>query len=306
MPEDPPMGQRQNQDGESSSGENTGPDGAKALSATGEGAASAGAGPAGEDNDLPNVESPKLGETTEHAAEQRDSANRRPLGALPALLSERTRETASEPATASSAQPRSFRFALLAAAIACAAGIGALAGSLSASGIGSRSVAEAPHARTADARDVLQALKAQMTELSSLKASIDAASRSSGAQFARITDRLGSLERAQADPQAKLLHIAEAVDRLDKRPAAAPETTGSIAAAPPAPAAAPEASPPILRNWEVEEVHGRRALVASRYGSEFLVSSGSSLPGLGHVQEIKRQNGEWLVITEKGIIHSGR
>jgi hypothetical protein len=150
-----------------------------------------------------------------------------------------------------------------------------------------------------DARDVMQALKAQMAELSSLKASIDAASRSSGAQFARITDRLGSLEHAQADPQAKLSHIAEAVDRLDNRAVTAPETTGSIAATPPAPAA-------VLRNWEVEEVHGGRALVASRYGSEFLVSSGSSLPGLGHVQEIKRQNGEWLVITEKGIIHSRR
>lgn len=140
-----------------------------------------------------------------------------------------------------------------------------------------------------------------MAELSSLKASLDAANRSAVSQFTKISDRLNSLERAQADPQAKLSHIADTVDRLEKRAAAAPEITGSITTAPAAPAAA-QASLPVLRNWEIEGVHSGRALVVSRDGAEFLVGSGSSLPGLGHVQEVKRQDGVWVVVTEKGII----
>lgn len=282
------MGQHQDQDGEHGPSEKPGADADK----------------------LPNVEAPKLAdeESAAQAADRAGSPRGGSAGALPALFSEAAEETSRERAAASSAQSRSLRFVLLAATIACAAGLGALVGSLSASGIGSRSVAEAPHARTADARDVMQALKMQTAELSSLKASVDAANRSAGTQFAKIADRLSSLERAQADPDTKLSQIADAVDRLDKHAAAAPapETTGSIAASPQAPVAAAEASLPILRNWEIEGVRGGRALIVSRYGGEYIVSSGSNLPGVGHVQEIKRQNGEWMVVTEKGVITSGR
>lgn len=298
------MDERPDQDREKSSGENAEPAAVKGSPAAGEGAASSGAA-----NDLPKVESPKLadGEGAEESAERagHGGPHGKTTGALPVLFGEYVKEAPSEPAAASDPQPRSFRFVLLAATIACAAGIGALAGSLSATGIAHRSVAAAPIGKTADARDVVQALKAQVAELSSLKADLDNANRSAGAQFAKIADRLNSIEHAQADPASKLAHIADAVDRLDKRAAPTPEVTGSIAANPPAAAAAvPDANLPIVRNWEVEEVHAGRALVESRYGSEFLVGPGSTLPGLGHVQEVKRQGGQWIVITEKGKITS--
>ena len=52
-------------------------------------------------------------------------------------------------------------------------------------------------------------------------------------------------------------------------------------------------------------MHGDRALVASRYGGEFLVTPGSVLPGLGQVDAVKRQDGQWVVVTARGLITEG-
>src|SRR5581483_7063321 len=112
------------------------------------------------------------------------------------------------------------------------------------------------------------------------------------------------------DP-AQLAHISDTVDRLT-RLTAAPDITGSIAS--PAPSAAPAPMPAaadakitdrILEDWVVEDVHGNRALVASRYGGEFLIGPGSVLPGAGHVDAVKRQDGQWVVVTAKGMITEG-
>ncbi|HTV37045.1 MAG TPA: hypothetical protein VMF12_11510 [Xanthobacteraceae bacterium] len=257
-------------------------------------------------NDLPNVESPRLADA---GADDETADHRRFTSALPALFRAPldNDEIPEEPAPAATAQPRSFRFALLAASVAAAAGVGALFGALAASGFGHERVATASIAQTAEPHDVVAALKAQVVELSALKASLDAAKSNAGAQYTKINERLESLERAQADSTAKLAHFAEAIDRLGAQASAAPETTGSIAASPPpAPQPAPSAtvSTPILHDWAVQNVRNGRAMVQTRYGSFFLVGSGSVLPGLGRVQEIKRQNGEWIVVTDKGLITS--
>ncbi len=294
------MDKPQDQDQDKSAGDKAEPEAAKEASASAKSNAAA--------NDLPVVQSPKLGgeETTEAEAAEavHDGAGTRSAGALPALFSGPADAAPGEPeAAASGAQPRSFRFALLAATIACAAGIGALAGSLTASGIGHKSLAEAATPRSANPHDVVQALKAQLAELSALKASLDGANHSANSEFAKIAERLSNLEHAQADPSTKLAHIADAVDRIEKRMNATAEITGSIGAKPPA-APAPDASitAPVLHNWVVQDVRNGRAMVESRYGAFFLVGAGSILPGLGHVQEVRRQHGQWIVITEKGLI----
>jgi hypothetical protein len=211
---------------------------------------------------------------------------------------------------ASSWRSPSLRFALLAASIALAGVAGSLGGSLIASEMMRHPTAEAAVPKIADTRDVVQALKTQLAELAALKASLDGANRSASTQLAKISDRLDALERAQTDPSGKLSRLADAVDRLEKRVGAAPETTGSIPASQPAAAAtapAPDTNVagPILNDWVVQDVHNGRALIESRYGAEFFVASGSVLPGLGTVQAVKRQNGEWVVVTTKGIITSG-
>lgn len=299
------MGTPEDSAQDKSSGEKAAPEAAKALGdndAAPESGATA--------NDLPKVESPSLAgseavdEPAAGSMHGRTAVDAR--GALPALLREPADEAPGAPGAASTSQPRSFRFALLGATVAAAAGIGALVGALTASGIGHQHSAEAAIPRSADARDVVSALKAQLAELSALKASLDAAKGNASAQFAKIGERLDSLERAQAEPAAKLAHIADAVDRLDKRSTAAPETTGSIAASQPPAARAPAASPaaPILHDWVVQNVRNGRAMIESRSGGLFLVGSGSVLPGLGRVQDVKRQDGEWVVVTEKGLIIS--
>jgi len=205
----------------------------------------------------------------------------------------------------------SFRFALLAASIVVAAVAGSFGGALVASEFMRRPTAEVPKvAETRDTRDVAQALKTQLAELAALKASLDGANHTANTQLTKISDRLDALERAQTDPSGKLAHLADAVDRLEKRVGAPTDTTGSIPAAQPAaatttPAPDTNVAGPILNDWVVQEVHNGRALIESRYGAEFFVASGSVLPGLGTVQAVKRQNGQWVVVTTKGVITSG-
>jgi hypothetical protein len=274
-------------------------------------AASASADDGGVAHGLPAVQSPRLGslgseEVDEEAAGESFDAhsNGRPIGVLPALFREPINNAAGE-AAASAPQSRQFRFALLAATIALAAGVGALVGSLTASGIGHQSATVAVIPQAADPHDVVAALKAQRAELSVLKASLDSTTRSTTAQLAKLTDRLNNLEHAAAEPSAKLAHIADAVDRLEKQVGAPEDITGSIAAPGAAPAAVaglPKLAGPVLHDWAVQDVRNGRAMVESRYGAFFLVGAGSIMPGLGHVREIKRQNGEWIVVTDKGLI----
>jgi len=265
--------------------------------------------------DLPIVESPSLdaAKAAEPIAEPVAAAPQPPAAErMPAIASEAAYEIP-EDATAipfvAAPQPRSFRFALLAASIAVAAGLGSLVGALAASGFARHDVADAVAPRSAETRNVLQALNKQLAELNALKVSLDTANRNAGAQFGKITDRLTSLEHAQAEPAAKLARLAETVDRLDKRAAASPEITGSIAKpAAPAPAVAPMpvASERILNDWIVRDVRNGRALVENRYGGVFVAAAGGSLPGLGHVEAVRRQDGGWIVVTAKGTIISDR
>lgn len=212
-------------------------------------------------------------------------------------------------AAAPSAQPRSWRFALLAATIALAAGVGSFAGSLSGAGFGRLMPEATPSANTADADKILRALKSQVAELSAMKSNLDGSIRNANTQFVAIAERLDRVERAATNPAAQLAHIADAVDRLNKINAT-PETTSSITPMTTAPMTTPPAEPKItdrlVEDWVVQDVHGDRALVEGRNGSLFEVGAGSILPGVGRVEAVKRQDGQWVVVTARGLITSGR
>jgi hypothetical protein len=202
-------------------------------------------------------------------------------------------ETPSEPESevhAAAATVPSTRFLALAASVAFAAAFGSFVGSVSGSGLARfvyAAPAAAPVAASSEASaDTLRAVKQQLADLSAIKANLDTASRNSTSQFAKIADRL---------------------DKIDQHTAAA-ETTGSIAA-PAVPAAAAPSEPAkltdrILPNWVVQDVRYGRALVESNRGGLFEVSAGSVLPGLGRVGSVKRQDGQWVVVTENGMITS--
>ena len=243
------------------------------------------------ENQLPVVWSPKL--------EAADASAQEP----PLADDDEAIAATAEEAAAAAAPARLSRFALLAASIALAAACGSFLGSLSTSGLTHLWPAAAARPSVAEA-NALPAIKAELAELAALKANLEGALRTANAQFAKIAERLDRVEHAQIDPATKIAHIADTVDRLDKRSAAALETTGTIAPSPPA----SEAKLPdrILQDWIVQDVRRGRALVLSRFGGVFDVSSGSILPGLGRVETIKREDGQWIVITARGVITSGR
>ncbi len=216
-------------------------------------------------------------------------------------------QVAAEPAR-DAIPPRPLRLAMMAASLASAAALGSFVGSLSAGGVSQFWPRVAPSSSSAAASDA-QAPKAELAALSALKTYVEGAARNANNQFARLADRLDHIERAQADPNAKVARIAEAVDRLEKErksvmaaaaaPAAAPETTGTVANSP-----SVQAEAKIVPNWILHGVRGRHALVENSYGDIFEITGDSTLPGLGRVEGIKRQDGQWVVVTARGLITS--
>jgi hypothetical protein len=138
-------------------------------------------------------------------------------------------------------------------------------------------------------------------------------------QFNKTSDRLDKVEKAQAEPAAKLAKLSDAVEKLRAQPApaavatapAAPkEVTGSIA--PPATAAAAASVPlpapkpeiarlPTVEGWVIRDVGNGGALIESRRGI-FEVYAGDSIPGLGNIDAVRKQDGKWVVVTSKGLI----
>lgn len=220
------------------------------------------------------------------------------------------------------ARALSRRFAPLAAVAALAAGAGAFLGALTAGSLAYHPPASAAVARTADEQAATASVKAQLAALTALKASLERVNRSANAQFAKIGQRLDSLQSAQAAPAAKLGHIADTLDQLEKQRAdqpgkqradqpgqqraAASDATGSITGNAPTKTSAPARPAAVLRDWIVDDLRDGRAMVESRYGDVFVVGAGSVLPGLGRVEQIERQDGRWVVVTASGLITSPR
>jgi hypothetical protein len=214
---------------------------------------------------------------------------------------------------ATAAAPRGMsRFAMLAASIAIVAAAGSFVGSLGAAGVAHLLSSNAPPAPPPVIASANPGSAQIAAEMNALKTNIDAATRNANAQFAKIADRI---DRVQADPSAKIARIAETLDRLEKRTAtaaaatataaaaatAAPETTGSIVT-PSSAANDPKLTDRVLEGWVIHQVTNGHALVESRYGNLFDIAAGGFLPGVGRVEQIKRQDGHWLVVTARGVI----
>jgi hypothetical protein len=256
------------------------------------------------DGALPVVWSPSLGDDEVNAEEILQSTageQMEPDGEAAAD------ETVASAGSAASPQ-RSLRFVVVAVALAGAAAIGSFIGSLSATGV-EHFWPVAATTNPAPVRTV-STTKTEPADMSAPKANVDAAVRAANTQLAKLAERLDRLERAQAEPAAKLARVAEALERLEKKSAAAtasaaaaPETTGSIGSTGPS-AAEARSSEKVLPDWIVREARGGRALVENRYGGMFDIAAGSVLPGLGRVESVKRQDGQWVVVTAHGLIFS--
>jgi hypothetical protein len=215
---------------------------------------------------LPMVLSPKLGAGEDETVEE-------------------TAEKPAEETVAPAAAPASSsRFLLLAATVAFIAAFSAFVGSVSGSGFAHFYFPGASGSPSVQVSADTTALQQMKSELAALKVEVDSTMRGTNGQYSKIADRL---------------------DRLDQHFAAA-DTTGSIASSTAPAPEQPKINDRILPDWVVQGVQNGRALVESRYGGVFDVGAGSVLPGVGRVDSIKRQDGQWLVLTARGTITSGR
>jgi hypothetical protein len=200
-------------------------------------------------------------------------------------------------------------FAVMAASLGGAAAFGAMIGALIATGI----VRPTPVAALAGPKlgiEEVNALKEQIVqarvELAALKANIDAGHRTAGQQFTKISERVERMERTQAEPVQRLTKAVESLDRFERRADAgvAKDITGSIT--PPQPIAGQPPKPPgAVEGWVVRDVRRGTAFIEGRMGV-IEVDQGDIVPGLGRVDAIRKQDGRWVVVTSRGVIHQAR
>lgn len=205
-----------------------------------------------------------------------------------------------------------LQLAPLATTAALAAGVGA--GGALATLCFERVVERPTIEATSDTAALAEAMARINADIARLKTGIDQSAKSSGAQMAKLAERLERNERALAEPNAKLAKLTDSIDRLDRRIAAASaapvmassapvETTGAIPE-PPLPQPAPfrdVAKAPVVTGWVLRNVYDGTALIEGR-GGLVEVEPGDPLPGAGRVQAIRRQEGRWVVVTSKGLI----
>ena len=58
---------------------------------------------------------------------------------------------------------------------------------------------------------------------------------------------------------------------------------------------------PVIAGWTLRRVFDGAALIEGREGV-IEVEPGITIPGLGRIEDIKKQDGRWAVFTSKGII----
>ena len=239
-----------------------------------------------------------------------------------------------EPAARATARAGGRRFALLAAGLTLAAALGAIAGTAGMAGLEhlfvSAPVASSPPVAVAIRhesndevrilRDSVAQLKGNVKALSdnvaALRSTINLSTSAANTQFTKISESLDRVEkeraadRERADRERAADRDRAERDRTERRVttlAPSPEPTGSV---PPAAAGAidPKAAikTSVVEGWSLRRVYGSdSALVEGRYGVVEIVP-GDLVPGLGRIQEIKRQDGHWVVVTSRGLILSSR
>jgi hypothetical protein len=220
------------------------------------------------------------------------------------------------------------RIAAIAAVLALAATAGAAGGAVATASLmhGGGDVAAAGSQSSA-----VQASLARIdSDIQALKTGLDRSSKLGMSQFSKATERLDKLERAQAEPAAKLAKLSEAIDRLHALPVPSPtvaaatssaskDVTGSIPSTPAQQQVAAASKSdgktdlkadvkgevarlPTLDDWVLRDVAYGGALIDGRRRGVYEVYAGDMVPGLGRVDAIRRQDGRWVVVTSRGLI----
>jgi hypothetical protein len=242
-------------------------------------------------NELPKVDSPPLS----------------PAGGEPSVAPEPKVEPKIEPAVSPldggeakplpaaarfKLRPRHKRYAVLAAAVTLAACIGAIAGALTTAPAKPPVDTAALQSALRERQALTQSIDKLNKDIAALKLDIETGSKSARSQIAKISERLNT----PPEPQTTGSITSPAVAALPT-PQPRPDMRPELRPEPPRPV--------VLQDWRIFDVRNGRVAVEG-HGEVFEIGIGAPLPGLGPVQQIKRDGGRWVVTTPKGIIVSQR
>jgi hypothetical protein len=164
-------------------------------------------------------------------------------------------------------------------------------------------------------RDTVAQLRRQVSgvseSLDGLRTSVDLSSKATTDRFGRFGENLERIERSSSLSTAKLDRLAQA---QVSAPATSPQqpmpmiaaaastldTTGSVPR--PERASAPKK---LVKGWSVREAYEGIAILQGPNGVVEAVL-GQQVPGLGHIEEIKNENGRLVVLSSSGTILSAR
>jgi hypothetical protein len=246
----------------------------------------------------------ELAKTEPAKAEPAADAASGKISYLQPYTGETAQAAAAAAADTSAPRPRLRRYASLAASLALSALLGGLAGAAVTVTMSNDEPATAAIAASNANRALRDSVTKLESEVATLRTAWASAQRTTGTQIGKLTERVDRAEKAQAEPAAKLAKVMETVDRLEHRTPqpqqvaatqAAPDVTGSVAPK-------QDSKPPVAEGWALLDVYGNHALVESRGGRLFEITTGSNLPGLGRVESIKREDGKVMVVTRNGVI----
>ncbi|MFC3693745.1 hypothetical protein [Chenggangzhangella methanolivorans] len=168
----------------------------------------------------------------------------------------------------------------------------------------------------ANSQDEVRALK---SELAGLQKTLDATRDQSSSKIETLSAKL---DQSKGDAQ-RVAEMQERLDRMEKQATEVRQAaearqneqqrlaraddqiaTGSVSRDARAATAAeekPRDNAKIVRNWTVREVTRGVALLEGRYGMIEVVR-GARAPGIGRVRSIERRDGQWVVVTDRGLV----
>jgi len=251
--------------------------------------------------ELPLVESPSLSPATPDVASEPAAEVPATLEATPAVsktdIDNKEEPTDFAQATPAGARwlqlclrPRHRRYAILAASVAIAAAVGVLAGATMTGGFSKPASIDV--AGLEESKAAQQSIARLSKDVASLKASFETANKSAHSQFAKISERLAR-------------DSAEITGAIMPPQTIPPTSAAPLPPARPAPAAEARRRPSVITGWTIRETRDGFVYVQG-HGDVYQVVPGAPLPGIGPVEQIKRQDGRWVVVTPKGIIVSMR
>lgn len=244
-------------------------------------------------NELPSVESPSISPA---------EPEKKPIAPSMAIVP--LAEPVLESPIAPDPSPRkSFRlrarhkvYAALAASVVIAGVAGVFAGMAASGGFKAPAAPKVDTAALDERKAMQQSIAKLNKEIGSLKSNLEAANKAATTQIAKMSEKLNDKLSRDA---------AEVTGSISAPPTTAPAATPLPTPRPTRLASVEPPRPSVVRDWSIRDSRDGYVYVQNQ-GEIYQVVPGAPLPGLGPVEQIKRQDGRWVVVTPRGLIVSHR